>query len=136
MKSSGVEASPPRQPAPRRGEAGALPWTFLSNHAHVLLCIAQDPEARMRDVADLVGVTERAVQRIVAELEEAGYLRRERDGRRNRYEVLGHLPLRHPIERHRAVSALLELVLGAAPATADAARPRGAVTRRGPGRRP
>ena len=133
MKASDVKAPPQR--APRRGEAGAPPWTFLSNHAHVLLCIAQDPAARMRDVAELVGVTERAVQRIVAELEEAGYLRRERDGRRNHYEVLGHLPLRHPIERHRAVSALLELVLGAPSATADT-RSRAAVTRRGRGRKP
>jgi len=116
MKDSGIDARPRRPPAPRRGEAGAAPWTFLSNHAHVLLCIAQDPEARMRDVAEQVGVTERAVQRIVAELEEAGYLRREREGRRNRYEVIGTMPLRHPIERHCAVSTLLELVVDAVPA--------------------
>lgn len=88
-------------------------WTFLTNHAHVLLCLAQDPEARMRDVAALVGVTERAVQRIVAELEEAGYLERTREGRRNRYRVRGERPLRHPLERHKRVSALLEAVLEA-----------------------
>jgi len=66
----------------------------------------------MRDVAHLVGITERAVQRIVAELEEAGYIERIRHGRRNRYEVRTHLPLRHPIERHERVSSLIELVLG------------------------
>lgn len=89
------------------GESG---WTFLTNHAHVLLCIAQDPEARMRDMAEQVGITERAVQRIVSELEEGGYLLRVKDGRRNRYEVRGDKPLRHPIERHQKVEALLALV--------------------------
>ena len=67
-------------------------WTFLTNHAHVLLCIAKEPEARMRDVATLVGITERAVQRIVADLEEAGYIARIRHGRRNRYKVRDSLP--------------------------------------------
>ncbi len=67
-------------------------WTFLTNHAHVLLCVARDPGARLRDVADVVGITERAAQRIVAELEEAGYLTRTRDARRNRYEVHPELP--------------------------------------------
>ncbi|MBZ4420681.1 winged helix-turn-helix domain-containing protein [Myxococcus sp. RHST-1-4] len=85
-------------------------WTFLTNHAHVLLCIAADPEVRLRDVAVRVGITERAVQRIVSDLEEAGYLRREREGRRNRYTIARELPLRHPVERHRSVSALLSLV--------------------------
>jgi len=87
-------------------------WTFLTNHAHVLLCIARDPEARMREVAALVGITERAVQRIVADLEEGGYVERTKLGRRNRYKVRGDLPLRHPIERHERVAALLDLVLG------------------------
>jgi predicted ArsR family transcriptional regulator len=85
-------------------------WTFLSNHAHVLLCLSRDPEARMREVADLVGITERAVQRIVMELEEAGYLEREKEGRRNRYWVDRRKPLRHPIEAHRRVEELLRLV--------------------------
>jgi len=85
-------------------------WTFLTNHAHVLLCIARDPEVRMRDVATMVGVTERAVQRIVADLEEAGYLRRERTGRQNHYEVCDTLPLRHPLESDCEVSALIALV--------------------------
>lgn len=87
-------------------------WTFFTNHAHVFLCIARDPDVRMRDVAELVGITERAVQRIVAELEVAGYIERIRIGRRNRYEVRTNLPLRHPIERHEHVSSLIELVLG------------------------
>lgn len=91
-------------------EAG---WTFLTNHAHVLLCIAKEPEARMRDVADLVGITERAVQRIVADLVDAGYVERIRQGRRNHYVVRDDLPLRHPIEMHEKVSSLIALVHGA-----------------------
>jgi DNA-binding IclR family transcriptional regulator len=86
-------------------------WTFLSNHAHVLLVIAKDPDVKLRDVAWRVGITERAVQRIVADLEEARYLERHREGRRNRYRVHSELPLRHPIEAHRDVGALLDLVL-------------------------
>lgn len=85
-------------------------WTFLTNHSHVLLCLVRTPEATMREVADLVGITERAVQRIVADLEEAGYLKRRRVGRRNTYRVARRRPLRHPIECHRQVSALIELV--------------------------
>lgn len=90
-------------------------WTFLTNHAHVLLCLAREPGARMRDVADLVGITERAVQRIIADLEAASYIERTRDGRRNRYSVQVDLPLRHPIEKHRPVSALIALVRGRNP---------------------
>jgi len=97
-------AQPTRAPEPA--------WTFLTNHAHVLLCIAREPEVRMRDVAHLVGITERAVQRIVADLEQAEYIERSRHGRRNRYEVRTDLPLRHPIERHERVSSLITLVLG------------------------
>lgn len=92
-------------------------WTFLTNHAHVLLCIARDPAIRLRDVAIEVDITERAAQRIVAELVEAGYLSRTREGRRNHYEVHGELPLRHPMERGRPVGELLALVGGTAPAT-------------------
>lgn len=86
-------------------------WTFLSNHAHVLLCVAEEPEARLREVAHRVGITERAVQRIVADLEEGGYLSRSREGRRNRYEVHLHRPLRHTVESHREVGVLLSLIL-------------------------
>lgn len=87
----------------------AAAWTFLTNHAHVLICIARDPEIRVRDLSDAVGITERAVMRIVGELETAGYLVRERDGRRNHYRIRSDLPLRHAIERHRSVAALLAL---------------------------
>ena len=92
-------------------EAGPT-WTFLTNHAHVLFCIADDPEVRLRDVAARVGITERAVQRIVTDLEAEGYLTVSKEGRRNRYQVNYARPLRHPIERHRTVAALIELVVG------------------------
>lgn len=92
-------------------------WTFLSNHGHVLICLARDPEARLRDVAVAVGITERAVQKIVSDLEEADVVERVRDGRRNRYRLFLDRPLRHPIEAHRSVGALLTLIL-----EADAAR--------------
>ncbi len=81
----------------------------MTNHAHVLLCIAGEPEVLLRDVAHRVGITERAVQRIVAELEEAGYLVRHRVGRRNRYSIRAELPLRHPVEKHQRVSSLIAL---------------------------
>lgn len=77
----------------------------------MLLLIARDPEIRLRDVADMVGITERAVQRIVADLEEGRYLERERNGRRNRYRIHSDLPLRHPVEAHRDVGDLLSLIL-------------------------
>jgi predicted ArsR family transcriptional regulator len=94
--------------APQASPAGG--WNFLTNHAHALLCIAQDPEVRLRDVAALVGITERAVQRIVTDLEAAGYLKVSKAGRRNRYEINRDQPLRHPLERHRTVASLLALV--------------------------
>lgn len=99
------------EPTESRGPTSG--WTFLTNHAHVLFCIAQDPEVRLRDVATRVGITERAVQRIVTDLEGAGYLTVSKEGRRNRYRVNYGLPLRHPIERHRTVASLIELVVGA-----------------------
>lgn len=92
-------------PAPR------VQWTFLSNHAHVLLLLARDPEIRLRDVAGTVGITERAVQRIVADLEQGRYIERERLGRRNRYRVHPEMPLRHPIEAHRRIASLISLVV-------------------------
>ncbi len=89
----------------------ARQWTFLSNHGHVLVCLAQDPDSRLRDVAQAVGITERAVQKIVSDLEAAGVVEREREGRRNRYRLHLERPLRHPIESHRTVGALLAMVL-------------------------
>lgn len=85
-------------------------WTFLTNHAHVFLCLSRDPEIRLRDVAEKVGITERATQRIVADLEAGGYITSERVGRRNHYVVHPEAPLRHPIEEHRAVGNLMRLL--------------------------
>ncbi len=87
-------------------------WTFLTNHAHVLIFLSQRPDALLREIALAVGITERAVLRIIGELADCGYLLRERDGRRNRYVVRADGMLRHPIERHRSVQALLDLVSG------------------------
>jgi|WetSurMetagenome_2_1015567.scaffolds.fasta_scaffold99047_4 DNA-binding MarR family transcriptional regulator len=97
---------------PRKGQDGH--WTFLTNHAHVLICLAQDPAMRIQDLAGRVGITYRAVQRILDELESAGYIkrgRRKEDARSNEYRVMTHLPLRHPIERHRSIARLVELGL-------------------------
>lgn len=93
----------PRMPQPNS-------WTFLTNHSHVLLCIEENPDVLMREVAAQVGITERAAQRIVSELEDAGYLSHEKVGRRNRYEVHPDLPLRHPLEDHLEIGALLRIL--------------------------
>lgn len=93
-----------------------MTWTFLTNHAHVLLCISQDPGVRLRDVALRVGITERATQRTVADLVVAGYLTRRRVGRRNAYQVHEDLPLRHPIEGGHDVGELLEVLTAIEPA--------------------
>lgn len=86
-------------------------WTFLSNHAHVLVCLARDPETRLRDVAEQVGITERGVFKIVAELEQAGVVTRTREGRRNRYKIDPTSRLRHPLEASRTVGRLLAILL-------------------------
>ena len=94
-------------------------WDFLTNHAHVLVCVAHDPGIRLRDIAAAVGITERAAHRILSELVEEGYVLRERQGRRNRYQVVPELPLRHPLVQEREVGDLLEVLLRSArPATA------------------
>lgn len=87
-----------------------LTWTFFSNHGHVLVCLAQDPTVRLRDVATRVGITERAVHKIVSDLEQAGVISKTRDGRRNRYELHTDLPLRHPLESHQTIDALLQIL--------------------------
>lgn len=87
-------------------------WTFFSNHSHVLFCLAANPTMLLRNVAASVAITERAVLRIVAELEEAGVLKRMRQGRRNVYEVQRQVHLRHPVEAHCTVGQLLDLVTG------------------------
>ncbi|MEM9348178.1 MAG: winged helix-turn-helix domain-containing protein [Planctomycetota bacterium] len=85
-------------------------WTFLTNHSHVLICLALEPDMRLREVAQKVGITERAVQKIVMELEEGGVLVRKRVGRRNHYTIKEGRALRHPVEGHRQVGDLLDMV--------------------------
>ena len=94
------------------GAAGeAVPrWDFLTNHAHVLLCVSQDPGIRLRDIAAAIGITERSAHKVLSELIEEGYVLRERHGRRNRYKVKPELPLRHPLVREREVGELLEVL--------------------------
>jgi len=88
--------------------AVASHWTFLTNHTHVLVLLDRNPDLRIRQLATEVGITERATQRILGELVESGYLNRYRTGRRNSYSLNRDLPLRHPLESHRNVGALLE----------------------------
>jgi hypothetical protein len=88
-------------------------WDFLTNHAHVLTCVAHDPGIRLRDIAGAVGITERAAHRILSELVEDGYVLREREGRRNHYQVVADLPLRHPLMRGREVGDLLKVLISA-----------------------
>src|SRR5690349_2750576 len=106
MKLMSIDGDAVKTRAPR--------WDFLTNHAHVLTCVAADPGIRLRDIAAAVGITERAAHRIVSELVEGGYLRREREGRRNRYKVVPQRRLPHPLVREREVGDLLEVLLGSA----------------------
>jgi DeoR/GlpR family transcriptional regulator of sugar metabolism len=85
-------------------------WRFVTNHAHVLECIATNPTARLRDIAAIVGITERTASQIVNDLEQAGYLTRTRVGRSNHYEVHADLPLRHPQHRHHTVGELIRFL--------------------------
>ena len=87
-------------------------WSFLTNHARVLLCIARDPGARLRDIAAGLGITERSAYGIVTELAEAGYVVKQKDGRRNRYQIQAHLPLPEPTSRERTVGEILALLAG------------------------
>jgi hypothetical protein len=116
--------SPPRKTTPARGRgpakqataatppAATAPgkWTFLTNHAHVLILLSQDQSIVLREVAMRVGITERAVQRIICDLEQAGFIERERVGRRNHYRIRTNRPLRHPIEAHRTIGDLVGLI--------------------------
>ena len=88
-------------------------WTFLTNHGHALVCIARDPDVRIRDIAEQVGITERAAQSIVADLVAANYVVRHRVGRRNRYDVNLDRPLRHELEAESRVGELLAVLEGA-----------------------
>ncbi len=93
--------------------AGSKPvgWTFLTNHGHVLLCLAREPGLRICDIARRVGITQRCVQRILVELEAAGALSHEREGRCNRYHINLSCPLRHPLESHHSLRELLAMLL-------------------------
>jgi DNA-binding Lrp family transcriptional regulator len=92
-------------------EHGTPTWSFLTNHAQVLLCIAQDPGIRLREIGERVGITERAAHRIVAELAAAGYISRTRAGRRNRYTIQSHLPLPDALARGQRVGDLLAILI-------------------------
>jgi DNA-binding IclR family transcriptional regulator len=85
-------------------------WTFLSNHSHVLLCLAVNPKSRIRDLATKVGITERAVLRILSDLHGGGYIEKEREGRLNTYTLKPEMNLRHPVERHCKLEDLISLV--------------------------
>lgn len=96
--------------SPRPVSDGRPGWTFFTNHAHVLIALNRDPELRQRDISDIVGITQGAVQRILDDLEREGYITRERIGRRNRYHVMPASPLRHPLEADHTIDEILELL--------------------------
>jgi hypothetical protein len=98
-------------------------WTFLTNHARVLLCVAHDPGVRLRDIAASLDITERSAFGIITDLVEAGYVLKEKDGRRNRYNIQAHLPLSEPASREPAIGEVLALLVGAGPAANRAFRP-------------
>lgn len=110
--SKGTESTMSKQvdTAAKPAEETGNRWTFLTNHAHVLIVLHREPGIVLRQVALQVGITERAVQRIIQDLEEQGFIHRERVGRQNHYEVLTDQPLRHAIERHKKIGELLELI--------------------------
>jgi predicted transcriptional regulator len=93
----------------------AASWSFLTNHAQVLLCIAHDPGIRLRDIAATLAITERSAYGIVTDLTEAGYIVKHKDGRRNRYQIQAHLPLPDPAGRQRTVGEILALLTGDSP---------------------
>jgi len=99
-------------------------WTFLTNHAHTLICLARRPDAIVREVAAAVGITERAVHNIISDLEASGVLTREREGRRNTYTINMKAPLRHPIEAHCTLGELVEMVQGRRPGANGRRSPR------------
>ena len=112
------------------GAAGDAPpargggsWTFLSNHGHVLVHVSREPQSRLRDVAEAVGITERSAQAILADLEEGGYVTKERLGRRNSYQVHPELAFRHPAEAGRPIGALLQIFARTGPETDAAESP-------------
>jgi predicted transcriptional regulator len=118
-KSANAKASPAKTTTKTAASSNDQPaatekpgWTFLTNHAHVLLLLSQHPSMVLREVAVKTGITERAVQRIITDLELDGFLERERIGRQNRYKIKPQLALRHPIESHRSVGDLIDMIVG------------------------
>jgi predicted transcriptional regulator len=95
---------------PAKADQQPHEFTLLTNHAHVLVLIAQNPDIRMREIASIIGITERAVQRIVDDLTVTGYIIVTKSGRRNRYEIRTNSPLRHPLSKHRSVGDLIRFV--------------------------
>ena len=91
-------------------ENNTKPWRFVTNHTQVLLCIARDPDTRLRDIAETVGITERAVQRIVADLMESGFVSRDRVGRRSRYTLNREARMRHPAQFDHEIGEMLDLL--------------------------
>ena len=89
----------------------AASWSFLTNHARVLVCIAHDPGVRLRDIAARVGITERRAYGVVTDLADSGYVVKEKDGRRNRYQIQAHLPLRDSISREPAIGEVLDVLV-------------------------
>ncbi|TFD79464.1 helix-turn-helix transcriptional regulator [Cryobacterium fucosi] len=108
---------PDREPRPTPGSDAR--WTFLTNHAHVLVTIARDPQCRMREVASRVGVTERGAQKIVADLVADGYITRTRVGRRNSYQIATGRPFRHPVTDGHELDELLTVLVPIPPRTLD-----------------
>ena len=104
-------------------------WSFLTNHARVLLCVAHDPGIRLRDIATTLGITERTAHGIVADLADAGYVVKERDGRRNRYQIQHHLPLPEAAASQRTIGEVLDLLV-------ETGTPAGRRPPRGAGRNP
>jgi predicted ArsR family transcriptional regulator len=109
MKSSPRRGKTPELSSGAENQAGP-PWTFLTNHAHVLILLSQNASRVLREVAQEVGITERAVQRIVVDLEAAGVISREKVGRQNHYRINADQPLRHSIEAHRSIGDLIDLI--------------------------
>jgi len=99
----------PTSPAHSAAASGGR-WTFLTNHAHVLILLSKAPDTVLREVALQVGITERAVQRIIADLERDGFIERQKVGRQNSYRIRPNQPLRHPIEAHRSIGDLIDLI--------------------------
>lgn len=106
---SNIQANQPQ--VPQAGNPKSHQWTFFTNHTHVLVCLAKDPTLPLRVVAEQIGITERAVQRLVANLEGAGVITKIKEGRQNRYELHLDQALRHPLEGHKTIGEVLDIVI-------------------------